>query len=984
MVYHIDSSTHSELDDIITMVLIGTNELLIATKAGLVKFDVTKAQVIDVIPHNKKVKLMVSGTRYTAIGNSDASIDVLELKSERIIARFQMNCTTLSDIDLKDQTLVACGITTRHGTQRYDLWLTVYDLRSQSPLNPVAFPDGAAYVRLHPKLPSVALIASTKGLMHAVDIFSPSIPTLFTVDSQVLRYFEIASTGDYLCMVDNMSMLHLCCLDPEHSTMSNRVPIERPDPKASHRPISIEDEEFPLNSIGMPFYKETLLSAWPPQIIFKSAGRIPKCIDQSLTQSANIIDGVLVAPYDKDKYGYRNQVKPYISVSHLNDPSRKFLSTKNINSPVKGRNITEPEDVFQYKTTSSNSIPNAFKKMEILYSKFGIDDFDFDFYNKTKFSGLESHVDNSYTNSLLQLYRFVPEVFNFIIGNLAVENLEQDSLLTELGYLYDMLVKADGKHYRPTNFQHTLSANGDAARLELLTTDSGTKHTSPAGLAERLKRFNSLLLQKLAIDEQNENVGSQRFNIFPQIVGISAERAKRYYYSHEASVKQDRMLCLEVTSPVDNNPDAARELAKNPSIVKLIKLSMNRLSRQSVVNNGFQDIEETSFTVTSLPPVLSCNISLAAEDKKVIRTGKDWFKPAFYAACNERGFNLIDTPPRPHESKYYKEYKAVGFVCEIAGETDDDCHLVTFAQIPDNSSGVKSWYLFNDFLVMPIPEAEVFNMSYWWKTPLTVVYRRVSQSPIPFQYDAWKLGLNDEILFRDHFAAGTRETRRIEYELLTKEEAPRAGTLIAIDAEFVTLEAEQFEIKNNGVRSLLKPKKSALARVSVLRGDDGEKFGVPFIDDYVVVNDGIHDYLTSYSGIEHGDLDPSTSNKSLVTRQTVYRKLWLLLNLGCVFVGHGLTMDFRTINICVPKEQVRDTAVFFHKGQRILSLRFLAYILLNTKVQLGNHDSIEDAHTALMIYKRYLELQASGEFEDVLDQIFIEGQALKFRPPGEE
>jgi PAB-dependent poly(A)-specific ribonuclease subunit 2 len=43
----------------------------------------------------------------------------------------------------------------------------------------------------------------------------------------------------------------------------------------------------------------------------------------------------------------------------------------------------------------------------------------------------------------------------------------------------------------------------------------------------------------------------------------------------------------------------------------------------------------------------------------------------------------------------------------------------------------------------------------------------------------------------------------------------------------------------------------ALARVSVIRGE-GEETGVPFIDDYIQVNEPIVDYLTEFSGIRRG------------------------------------------------------------------------------------------------------------------------------------
>lgn len=42
----------------------------------------------------------------------------------------------------------------------------------------------------------------------------------------------------------------------------------------------------------------------------------------------------------------------------------------------------------------------------------------------------------------------------------------------------------------------------------------------------------------------------------------------------------------------------------------------------------------------------------------------------------------------------------------------------------------------------------------------------------------------------------------------------------------------------------------SLARVSVLRGYDSAKPGIPFIDDYILTNDTVVDYLTEYSGIQ--------------------------------------------------------------------------------------------------------------------------------------
>eukprot|EP00051_Salpingoeca_urceolata_P017489 m.238457 g.238457 ORF g.238457 m.238457 type:complete len:1258 (+) comp18968_c0_seq2:2845-6618(+) len=298
---------------------------------------------------------------------------------------------------------------------------------------------------------------------------------------------------------------------------------------------------------------------------------------------------------------------------------------------------------------------------------------------------------------------------------------------------------------------------------------------------------------------------------------------------------------------------------------------------------------------------------------------------------------------------------------------------------------LPSWYLLNDFSVTPTKQSEAVFYNMQWKVPCVFYYVRrdfhkrfETKVNLPLSFYQHKL-LHDKSI-------AMQPMRQSATVPLTSSELPKQGDVVAIDAEFVSLAKEEAEIRS-GTRqkSTIKPSQLAVARITVVRAG-GLRAGVPFIDDYIKCSEQVVDYLTQFSGINPGDLDPSVSDKHLTTLKNTYMKLRYLELQGVRFLGHGLSKDFRVINITPPPHQVIDTVTLFHlSGRRKISLRFLAWNLLKINMQCSyGHDSAEDAKTAMLLYDKYnaiREEHGARHFHDFLQQLYEAGHVAGWKVP---
>lgn len=83
----------------------------------------------------------------------------------------------------------------------------------------------------------------------------------------------------------------------------------------------------------------------------------------------------------------------------------------------------------------------------------------YSFYNKTRYSGLETHITNSYTNSLLQALHYTGPVRTLAESHTFSACPKENCLLCEAGFLFRMLGDAKGMNCQASNFSRAFSAS---------------------------------------------------------------------------------------------------------------------------------------------------------------------------------------------------------------------------------------------------------------------------------------------------------------------------------------------------------------------------------------------------------------------------------------------------------------------------------------------------------------------------------------------
>lgn len=132
----------------------------------------------------------------------------------------------------------------------------------------------------------------------------------------------------------------------------------------------------------MPYYRELLLSSWPSHLIFE-VGAPPAKIDPQFLHSMKTTDW---GGYGRNpRTVKRNQVENTRTIEKIaaSLQAPKFLSEKAREATTDGtpafgeRRISSAEAEEATELSLKANVPVWYENVEIKYSKFGVDDFDF-------------------------------------------------------------------------------------------------------------------------------------------------------------------------------------------------------------------------------------------------------------------------------------------------------------------------------------------------------------------------------------------------------------------------------------------------------------------------------------------------------------------------------------------------------------------------------------------------------------------------------
>ena len=943
------------------------------------------------------------------------SMVVTDFRDRRLDATQTLSCFngaigSLKTHGLNSDLVVCCGYSkSRYGSEGgfvRDPYIKVFDVRySVRAVTQVLCGFAPVDITCHPKFSDCFMAFSETGMVAVSDVSSGHGQILQQFQLQTSPYAQegvcftaadIAYSGDVFAFGDSIGNLQLWGVGAE-STLN---PMSAPLPEAT---------DFSYESCGTFAMDENGPFSCVPLYHSASDAR-----EEALLSDGDRKADMTVGAPPRELYPQvaveMQMVDPKLSVVRVSSKNEDIL--KNLNCRVQNPN-TQIYGRRDRKSRDKVFVPGKYLYKQIQgggpQEKFV--EFDFKFYNTTKFAGLENNLPNCYCNPLLQVLYFTQPFCAELLRSTPDQDVEF-CIRDELSFLVYMLRQAQGDQpCQAQNLMRALMQSQDALNVGVLSSNMDTKicrstreieadvnkEQSLFRRIQTLFRFLCEHLHKEELEMQSMKSNADYKTLAKSVFGFTNSVINKCTKGH-VTKKDSLYFQTSLQLPRDHEEE-------KPFVTLLQESLMSETNIRAWCNecNAYTPMTQKRI-VSSLPAVLTinCNVKNLQQLKcfRANQGGAPWFKTKIYLKTDEEKGHVLakdgdDSQVDESEWVGYDLFAMISMLIDERGRnsidpntgidsiTDTDAHFVAHVKVhpvykADQGAEGSQWLLFNDFCVTPTDAKDVMQMYGHKKVPCMFFFAKSGKEAskgLKSLPDLSREGFHS--LCGERPLTYGRQLKHTFRSLDPRTESPGATggmKVVGIDCEFVALSKTEKQLHPDGSETILKAARLVLARVSVVRGQGSAK-NECFIDDYVRAVEPVYDYLTRYSGLREGDLDVGRSKHHLTTLKKTYMKLRYLVDQGCHFVGHGLKSDFKMINITVPPDQIIDTVELYRLAhQRKISLRFLAAYVLGTNIQSETHDSIEDARIALELYDRYCEMRDAGEFKNMLKLMYKWGR----------
>ncbi|KAM4796935.1 PAN2-PAN3 deadenylation complex catalytic subunit PAN2 isoform 1-T1 [Rhinophrynus dorsalis] len=985
------------------------------------------------------ITIMRQSSRFFFCGHTSGKLTLRDLRTFKAEQEFDAYSGSLSDFDVHGNLVVTCGFSSRMNVLSCDRFLKVYDLRMMRAITPLQVHVDPLFLRFIPTYTSRLAIISQRGqcqFCEPTGLASPADIFHVSTVSQAIMSFDVSASKQVLAFGDSDGCVHLWAdtHDATFNTYSRDTEFALPCMVDNLPHLDWIQDLMPLSFIPVPLTNETLLSDWPSANSTPAPRRAPP-VDPEILRTMKQVGFIGYSPNPRTKL--RNQVPyqlenefdsfsqvPESPIGREEEPHLYMVAKKYRKVTIKYSKLgLEDFDFKHYNKTLfaglEPHIPNAYcnSMIQVMYLLEPVRCLVQNHLCQKEFClscelGFLFHMldlsrgDPCQASNFLRAFRTIPEAaaLGLILadsdeatGKINLGRLIQSWCRFLLTQLHQETQELEGPQaYRGVGSSSSFTSSGGSVISQLFGCE--VENCSMCRCGKETVRLSTTLLFTLSYPETNSNDKVPQDFEFVEVLRRSicleqntqawCENCEKY----QPTIQTRNIRCLPDVLVINCEVNSVKEaefwrMQAEYAFKKALRKAELKFPDPKETNigewNEFSNSEELPSPL--IPSVEELrNVWVPCSLKMNLSKNKD----LEVLNCTENEEQGQSDEEKDEATNVYDLMATVVHILDPRTGGSLVAHIKVGETYHQRKEGVthQQWYLFNDFLIEPVDKYEAVQFDMTWKVPAILFY---SKRNLNTKYNLTiKNPIETSVLLAEASLARKQRKCHATFIPLQLNEMPQAAELVGLDAEFVTLNQEEAELRSDGTKSTIKPSQMSVARITCVRGQ-GPNEGVPFIDDYISTQEQVVDYLTQYSGIKPGDLDAKISSKHLTTLKSTYLKLRFLIDVGVKFVGHGLQKDFRVINLMVPKDQVIDTVYLFHMPRkRMISLRYLAWYFLDLKIQGETHDSIEDARTALQLYRKYMELSRNGtepeNFRKVLKGLYEKGRKMDWKVPEPE